>query len=145
MIATRFSVAVHILLLIASEPAGDSTSARLAWSIGTNPVVVRRIAGHLAKAGLIAIQRGPGGAALCRPADEISLRDVWRAIHPEKDSLVRVHTRTNPACPIGRHVPALMRTRLDAAEATMLDDLAGTSIADLVRALPDQRTLAATG
>ncbi|MBV1795764.1 Rrf2 family transcriptional regulator [Siccirubricoccus sp. G192] len=131
MIATRFAVALHILTLIAKDPAEDSTSARLAWSIGTNPVVVRRISGLLARAGLITVQRGPGGASLARPAAAITLRDVWRAIHPEKDSLLRVHGRTNPACPVGLRMPGLLRTRFDQAEVAMLDNLGRTTLAEL--------------
>lgn len=145
MIATRFSVAIHILLLIASDSAGDSTSARLAWSIGTNPVVVRRIAGQLSRAGLIAVQRGPGGASLARPAAQITLRDVWRAIHPEKEKLIGVHKRTNAECAVGRQVPDLLRHRFDQAERAMLADFAGTTLADLVGGLHEERKLAAAG
>lgn len=132
MVATRFSVALHILLLIARDAAADTTSARLAWSIGTNPVVVRRISGQLARAGLIAVQRGLGGAALSRQPAAISLRDIWRAIHPEKDKLLRVHGRTNQTCPVGRQVPELLRQRFDSAETAMLDDMARTSLADML-------------
>jgi DNA-binding IscR family transcriptional regulator len=131
MIATRYSVALHILLLVADDNAGDSTSARMAWSIGTNPVVVRRIAGQLSRAGLISVQRGPGGASLSRPANAITLRDVWRAIHPEREKLLRVHARTNPACPIGGQVPGLLRERFDEAETVLLDHFATTTLADL--------------
>ncbi len=105
---------------------------KLAESIGTNPVVVRRIAGQLSRAGLIAVQRGPGGATLARPATAISMRDVWRAIHPEHESMVRVHDGTNPSCQIGRQVPALLRARLDVAEQVMLADFAQTSLAELL-------------
>ncbi|MBX6747441.1 MAG: Rrf2 family transcriptional regulator [Acetobacteraceae bacterium] len=135
MIATRFAVALHILSLLAKDPDGDSTSTRLAWSIGTNPVVVRRISGQLVRAGLISVQRGPGGASLARPASAITLRDVWRAIHPEAEHLLRVHTRTNPACPVGSRIPALLRGRFEAAEAALLEDLGRTTLADLVASL----------
>jgi DNA-binding IscR family transcriptional regulator len=135
MVATRFSVAIHILLLIASDTADEATSARMALSIGTNPVVVRRIAGHLARAGLIVVQRGPGGATLARPPEQITLREVWRAIHPERETLIRVHPRTNRKDPIGARVPGMLRARFDAAERTMLDDLARTTVSDLVRQL----------
>lgn len=135
MIATRFSVAIHILLLVASDSAGDSTSARLAWSIGTNPVVVRRIAGQLSRAGLISVQRGPGGATLSRPASQITLRDVWRAIHPEKDGMIGVHRRTNAECAVGRQVPDLLRRRFDQAEAALLADFDRTTLADLASRL----------
>ena len=135
MVATRFSVALHILMLIASDTADEATSARMALSIGTNPVVVRRIAGHLARAGLISVQRGPGGASLARPAAQITLTEVWRAIHPEKEKLIRVHPRTNRKDPVGAKVPEMLRARFDAAEATMLRDLATTTVADLVAQL----------
>jgi DNA-binding IscR family transcriptional regulator len=138
MIATRFSVATHILLLIARDPGGDTTSARMAQSIGTNPVVVRRIAGQLSRAGLISVQRGPGGASLTRPAQLITLKDIWRAIHPvEEGGLVGVHGHTNPACPVGRKVPALLRDRFDAAEAAMVAHLGQTTLAELTMQLED--------
>ena len=132
MIATRFAVSLHILTLIARGPTEQSTSARLAWSIGTNPVVVRRLSGLLARAGLITVQRGPGGASLARPASGISLRDVWRAIHPEREKVLRVHSRTNAACPVGQRLPVILRTRFEAAEAALLGNLASTTLADLV-------------
>jgi DNA-binding IscR family transcriptional regulator len=138
MIATRFSVALHILLLIADDSDGDSTSARLAWSIGTNPVVVRRIAGQLSRAGLIAVQRGPGGASLSRPATQITLRDVWRAIHPEKEKLLGIHKKTNAECTIGRTVPELLRQRFDQAETALMADFSRTTIAQLAEGLGDR-------
>lgn len=132
MIATRFAVSLHILTLVARGPTEESTSARLAWSIGTNPVVVRRLSGLLARAGLITVQRGPGGASLSRPASAISLRDVWRAIHPEHDKVLRVHARTNQACAVGERLPGVLRTRFAQAEAALLGDLASTTLAELV-------------
>ena len=132
MIATRFAVSLHILTLVARGPTEQSTSARLAWSIGTNPVVVRRLSGLLARAGLITVQRGPGGASLARPASGISLRDVWRAIHPGTEAMLRVHRSSPKACPLGQRIPPLLRRRFDQAEAAMLADLDRTSLADLV-------------
>lgn len=132
MIATRFSVGLHILIIVASDPPGGATSLRLAASIGTNPVVVRRIAGQLSRAGLITVQRGPGGASLSRPAEAISLRDVWRAIHPGTEAMLRVHRSSPQACPLGQRIPPLLRRRFDQAEAAMLADLDRTSLADLV-------------
>ncbi len=132
MVATRFSVALHILTLIANDTTGEATSARMALSIGTNPVVVRRIAGHLARAGLISVQRGPGGASLARPAAEITFKDVWRAIHPEREKLIKVHPRTNKQDPIGKQMPETLRHRFDVAEKALMDDLTATTVADLL-------------
>lgn len=139
MIATRFAVSLHILTLVARGPTEQSTSARLAWSIGTNPVVVRRLSDLLDRAGLITVQRGPGGASLARPASGITLRDVWRAIHPERDKVLRVHARTNPACAVGQRLPGLLRARFEAADAALLGDLASISLADLVASQDAER------
>jgi DNA-binding IscR family transcriptional regulator len=145
MIATRFAVSLHILTLVARGPAEQSTSARLAWSIGTNPVVVRRLSGLLARAGLITVQRGPGGASLARPASGISLRDVWRAIHPEREKVLRVHARTNAACPVGQWLPALLRARFEGAEAALLGNLASTTLAELVASAQQQQAAGGPG
>ncbi len=112
MVATRFAVAAHILLLLAANfraardaqfefrgalarsPAPLATSGRLALIVNTNPVVVRRIAGQLARAGLIRVHRGPGGADLARPPEEITLDDVWRAVNAgSARPLVPLHAR----------------------------------------------------
>lgn len=143
MIATRFSVGLHILIIVASDPPGGATSLRLAASIGTNPVVVRRVAGQLSRAGLITVQRGPGGATLTRPAEAISLKDVWRAIHPASEAMLRVHRRSPQACPLGQRIPPLLRRRFDEAEGTMLADFGQTSLADLVRAARQETAEAA--
>jgi DNA-binding IscR family transcriptional regulator len=120
MVATRFAVAVHILLLLATEPAGQATSGRLAESVGTNPVVIRRLAGQLARAGLIRIRRGPGGAELARAAEAITLADVWEAMRRPGIPLLPTHRgATRPGETAGRAIPAMLRGVLDDAEQAM--------------------------
>jgi Rrf2 family protein len=131
MVATRFAVAVHILLLLATEQAGQATSARIAQSVNTNPVVIRRIAGRLARAGLIRVRRGPGGAELARPADSITLGEVWRAIHPAETPLLPLH-KPNRNDVLGRQVPEMLEKPFRDAEQALTASLAATSIADLV-------------
>jgi DNA-binding IscR family transcriptional regulator len=131
MVATRFAVAVHILLLLAIERPGQATSARMAASVNTNPVVIRRIAGRLARAGLIRVRRGPGGAELARPPESITLGEVWRAIHPADTPLLSMH-RPNPEDPIGRRVPDMIGPAFRAAERALTDSLANTTLASLL-------------
>jgi DNA-binding IscR family transcriptional regulator len=138
MVATRFAVAIHILLLLASEPGGQATSGRIATSVGTNPVVIRRLAGQLARAGLLRVRRGPGGAELARPAEEISLAEVWAAMRRQGMPLLPSHPGprgTGDA--LGRAVPGLLRGVLDEAEQAMERELAGTTLRQLQERLVD--------
>jgi DNA-binding IscR family transcriptional regulator len=136
MVATRFAVALHILLLLATEPAGQATSGRIAQSVGTNPVVIRRLAGQLARAGLVRIRRGPGGAELARPPAEITLADVWAAMRRPGLPLLPTHRgpqRGGDA--LGQGVPALLRGVFDEAERAMERSLAGVTLQTLLAQL----------
>src|SRR5947199_10441191 len=110
MVATRFAVAIHILLLLAcNRAAGKATSEFLAKSVNTNPVVGRRITGQLARAGLIRVRRGPGGAELARDPSDISLGDVWRAMNAGGcRPLLPLHAAPNQGCLVGREVHSVL-------------------------------------
>ncbi|MCK8784003.1 Rrf2 family transcriptional regulator [Roseomonas sp. NAR14] len=135
MVATRFAVAVHILLLVATETPGQATSVRMAGSVNTNPVVVRRIAAQLARAGLIRVRRGPGGAELARSAEAITLRDVWKAVHPSPQPLVPIHPHPNRASAVGRAIPGLLRARFADAEDAFQEALGHITLAALADGL----------
>jgi Rrf2 family protein len=107
---TQFSVGVHVLTLLAQEP---QSSEAMAGSVGTNPVHVRRVLGHLRRAGLVASRPGVGGGwRLERPPDAITLGDVWRAIHGA-EPLLALHQGANPDCAVGRRI----QTTLEAVDA----------------------------
>jgi DNA-binding IscR family transcriptional regulator len=132
MVATRFAVALHILLVLAAEPAGKASSGRIAASVGTNPVVIRRLTGQLARAGLLRIRRGPGGAELARPAEAITLADVWVAMRRPGLPLLPTHPGPRGSGQaLGAAVPPLLRGPLDAAERAMERHLAGVTLAVL--------------
>ncbi len=142
MVATRFSVATHILLYLATTPIeANTTSLRLAWSVNTNPVVIRRIAGQLARAGLIQIRRGPGGAVLAREPDRITLEDVWLAVNQgETGTLLPIHRKPNPVCEVGSRVPPALGEAFGQAEQALHRALAETTlaaVAETLRAVPD--------
>ncbi len=80
---TRFATGVHALLLLAAEPDVLQTSEDVARKLNTNPVVIRRVFSLLQQAELVESQKGPsGGSRLARPAKEISLADIYRALSP---------------------------------------------------------------
>jgi DNA-binding IscR family transcriptional regulator len=148
MVATRFAVAAHVLLLLAGQgrecserPAlpgthrdrPPATSARLAQVVNTNPVVVRRITGQLARAGLIRVFRGPGGAELARPADKITLDDVWRAVNAgAARPLVPLHARNADADAGARVMHDALASAFGEAEAAFRQALGRTTLEGLV-------------
>jgi Rrf2 family protein len=133
---SRFTVAIHILTLLAHEGGKDPlTSEFIASSVNTNPVVIRRLLASLREAGLVRSQGGPGGGwQLVLPPKAITLRDVFRAV--EGQGLFPMHASTpNPRCPVGSTIQAALATRYDAARRALEQDLERTSILDLLHSV----------
>lgn len=131
-ISTRFSIAVHILSLIAVS-SQDCTGDFIAGSVSTNPVVIRRIMGMLKKAGLVEVRPGVGGATLLKDPDEITLLDIYHAVEAiEDDHLFAFHEHPNPQCPVGRSIESVLRAELQEAQRAMEQRLAQVSLGRLV-------------
>ena len=127
---TRFSVALHVLAFLAwnDEPL---KSARVARSVGTSAVVIRRLLRRLADAGLVTSQRGPlGGTQLARRPAEISLLEVFRAVG-DPDLLSR-HV-PNRHCPFGRAIRPGLEIIVDRVESGVRAELAKTTLAGAMR------------
>ncbi|OGX90958.1 Rrf2 family transcriptional regulator [Hymenobacter coccineus] len=132
-ISSRFSVAVHVLTLLADNPAGELlTSDRLAGSVNTNPVVIRRILGQLKKAGLVEVRAAAGGTYLRRDPATLTLLDVYRAVDVVEGALFSVHEHPNPHCAMGRHIQAALDGTLARAQAALERELAATTLAQVV-------------
>ena len=138
--SSRFVVATHVLTMLAYCEDEAVTSEYIAGSVNTNPVVVRRILGLLAKAGLVSTREGAGGGVrLARPADKIDLRDVYAAV--ETNALFALHpSGPNLQCPVGSTIQGALEPTLDAAEGALLGSLAKTTVADLVGRLGRARS-----
>lgn len=130
-INSRFTVAVHILALLALN--GKPLSSKyIAGSVNTNPVVIRRIISLLSKAGLVETQLGvEGGSTLSRPADKITLREVY-TISEQGELFALHHNQPNQLCPCGRNIKPILSTVFKKAEAALEGILAETTIADVV-------------
>jgi len=130
-ISSRFSIAVHILSLIAVS-SNDCTGDYIAGSVNTNPVIIRRIMGMLKKAGLVDIRPGVGGASLLRDRDQITLLDVYRAVEVIDDGqLFNFHDNPNPKCPVGRNIEAALRLEMKEAQSAMEQRLAQVNLSQL--------------
>lgn len=132
-ISSRFSVGVHVLTLLATTPAGELlTSDRMAGSVNTNPVVIRRILGQLKKAGLVEIRAAAGGTYLRRAPAAITLLDVYRAVEVVEGRLFSMHDNPSPRCLVGRNIQAALDNTLVRAQAALEQELAGVTLAAVV-------------
>ncbi|MDP9366011.1 MAG: Rrf2 family transcriptional regulator [Chloroflexota bacterium] len=136
MTSSRFAVAVHLtaLAMLAGAKAADErlTSGCMAASVGTNPVVVRRILGALREAGLVASQPGPGGG--WRPTREpsrVSLLDIYRAV-AAGPALALPPEHDSPPCPVGRTMRRALGGVFRDAEAALEARLAAVTMADVL-------------
>lgn len=130
-ISTRFSIAVHILSVIAVN-SNECTGDYIAGSVNTNPVIIRRIIGMLKKAGLVEVRPGVGGASLLKSPEEITLLDVYRAVNVIEDNqLFRFHEDPNPQCPVGRNIQSVLESEFNEAQSAMEHRLAQTKLSQL--------------
>lgn len=131
-ISTRFSIAVHILSLIAVTP-NDCTGDFIAGSVNTNPVIIRRIMGMLKKVGLVDVRPGVGGASLLKDPDQITLLDIYHAVNvTEENQLFRMHENPNIKCPVGRNIENVLQAELKDAQSVMEHRLAQTTLDQLI-------------
>ena len=133
--SSRFVVAVHLLTLLETEGGRPATSEYIASSVNTNPGVIRRLMSLLARAGLTTSQLGAGGGALlAKPAAQIRLVDVYRAVE-WGDVFALHHSPPNPHCPVGRNIQAALATVLRRAEHALEGELAEVTLADVVQSV----------
>lgn len=134
-ISSRFVVAVHVLTLLEFEGHGPITSEIIAASVNTNPGFIRRLLSMLGKAGLVTSQLGSGGGArLARPASEIRLDEVYRAVESSKLFSFH-HSPPNSKCQVGRHIQGALGSVIGRAERALEQQLGTATIADLAQSV----------
>lgn len=138
-ISSRFTVALHIFAAVdVFKGEFKVTSDFLAGSIGTNPVIIRKLLTQLKSAGLITVARGTGGIELTKDLSEISFYDVYQAIEPlEGGDLFRFHEAPNPQCPVGRNIHALLDGKLADIQSAMEERMKQYTLMDLREGMQD--------
>src|SRR5688500_3294514 len=98
---SQFSMAVHVLSMLARSKDENLKSDYIAGSVNTNAVVIRRLLGQLNQANLVVSQTGAsGGTRLARCPTEISLAEIYKAV--SCGEVFALHTRApNKDCPVG--------------------------------------------
>ncbi|MFD3257389.1 Rrf2 family transcriptional regulator [Paenibacillus lentus] len=135
-ISSRFAVAIHILTVLEMNREGVNTSDYISDSVNTNPVVIRRITGMLSRAGLVEVRPGVAGSKLARSAADITLLDIYRAVHAvDENGLFAFHDKTNENCPVGRNIQSTIEPIFSEAQKAMENTLAKVTMQDIVRDL----------
>ena len=132
----RFAFAVHILALLAHSEAG-LTSAALAASVNTHPVVIRRLLCSLRRAGIVSTQKGArAGTRLTRAAAEISLDEVYRATGPGTSFGVHAQ-QPDERCLVGRNIERVLGEVFGTARLALEKALSERSLADVLKTVSD--------
>jgi Rrf2 family protein len=135
MKSCRFSFAVHVMAVLAIEHEGCCPSSRLAETVNTNPVVIRRLLLELHNAGLVKTRRGPqGGAVLSRSPERITLLQIQAAVDPQE--LFGMHpNQPSRQCPVGRRIEDVMGYIHRRATRSYTQELRKITLQDIVHRL----------
>jgi Rrf2 family protein len=105
---SQFSMAVHVLAMLAGSRDDNMKSECIAASVNTNAVVIRRLLGQLNQANLVVSQTGAnGGTRLARCPKEINLAEVYKAV--SCGEVFALHGKSpNQECPVGKNIEAVL-------------------------------------
>lgn len=115
---TQFAIATHIMAALGHTAGKEVNSAEIAGSVNTSSSFVRRILAKLSKAGLVKTATGKGGSCwLAKPARQISLLDIYRAVEAPKAFAIHQYP-PEKQCPVSRGIkPALNRVLAETQQA----------------------------
>ena len=128
--------AVQILCFIAYAGEQGTNAERIARSLKTNPVVVRRLLKLLETSGLVNIHQGrSGGVTLNRSPGDITLQDIHQAVEGESP-LFAFRERGNPRCPVNQAMKDLLTPVFTAADVAVAGVLERANLAALMDQIP---------
>ena len=129
---TKFSVAVHVLILISESPS-PLTSDQMAESVGTNASYVRKILALLKKAGIVDGRRGISGYSLTGAPERLTLLQIYRAVQEEPGiHLLDIHQNPSDQCMVGRHIRPVLTGLFADVEQAFAHSLACKTLADCI-------------
>ena len=130
---TKFSVAVHVLILI-SESQNPISSDQMAESVGTNASYIRKILALLKKAEIVDGRRGISGYSMTAAPEQLTLLQVYQAVTEEqKLHLLDIHQNPDDRCIVGRHIKPVLTGMFEDIEEDFAHSLAGKTLADIRR------------
>jgi len=125
-------MAVHVLAVLAYEDGDRITSALLARSVNTNPVIIRRLLLALQKARLVETCKGAGaGSRLSRSPKRINMAEIYRSVEAA-EPFASPARKPRADCPIGNCISSALAGIFASAEKAMESDLSRTTLADII-------------
>ena len=129
---TRFSVAVHVLILVSESPALIN-SDQMAMSVGTNASYVRKILALLKKSGIVDGHRGTSGYSLLFAPKRLTLLQIYLAVMEEpKPHLLDIHQNPSDRCIVGQHIRTVLTGMFADVEDTFARSLSDKTLADCI-------------
>jgi len=130
-------MAVHVLAVLGYKQGEHVTSALLASSVNTNPVIIRRLLLTLQRANLVQTRKGIGlGSRLGRPPGRITLAEVFQAVE-EEEPFVMPRRKPSKACPVGNCIQGAIAKVFTSARQALDQDLGKTTLADILATVDD--------
>jgi len=125
-------MAVHVLAVLAYKEGDRVTSACLAGSVNTHPVIVRRLLLALQRAKLVDTSKGAGaGSRLNRSPRRINLAEVYRAVEAS-EPFASPSRKPDAACPVGHCIQEALQKIFASAERALERDLEKTTLGDVI-------------
>lgn len=129
---TKFSVAIHVLILISESP-NPISSDQMAESVGTNASYIRKILALLKKAEIVDGHRGISGYSLTVAPEQLTLLQVYQAVTQEsKVHLLDIHQNPSDRCIVGRHIRPVLTGMFADIEEGFARSLASKTLADCI-------------
>lgn len=133
MVNQQFATAVHVLTALACNKKDLMNSERLAKSVNTNPVVIRRLLSQLTKAKLVSTIRGKsGGVKLAKEPVGINLKDIYLALSPT-ESIAPRESVPQKECAVSCSMYVIMTAVSDGTQKAILKYLESQKLSDLVK------------
>jgi Rrf2 family protein len=131
----RFAMAVHVLTLLAYREGDRVSSALLAGSVNTNPVIIRRLLLALQRAKLVETCKGAGaGSRLNYSPKRINMAQVYRAVEAA-EPFRTPRRKPNEDCPVGHCMREELEKIFVSAQNALERDLGRTTLADVIEAV----------
>ena len=129
---TKFSVAIHTMILISEFPTPLS-SDQMAESVGSNASYIRKILGLLKKANIVDGHQGVSGYTMIVAPEQLTLLHIYQAVMEEpKIHLLDIHQNPNDQCVVGRHIRPVLTDMFADVEQAFARSLAGKTLTDCI-------------